>query len=119
MDYLQIKLTGTEKQIKFAEGIRKNFSSTLNYLIKHCDLIMSKDPADKQNIITQITTIRNALENILAIEDSKWWIENGKTGHDFECKNKALHQLSEAEVIADPIQKLIKVGIILKQHNLL
>ena len=119
MDSQPIKLTGTEKQIKFAESIRKNFSSTLNYLIKHCNLIMSKAPADKQNIIAQITTIRNALENILNIEDSKWWIENGKMEHDFECDNKALHQLSEAEVVADPIQKIIKVGVILKQHNLL
>ena len=119
MDCQQIKLTGTEKQIKFAESVRKNFSSTLNYLIKHCDLMVSKAPADKQNIITQITKIRNALESILTIEDSKWWIENGKIGHDFECENKALHQLSEAEVVADPIQKIIKVGIILKQHNLL
>lgn len=116
---METKLKGTPAQIKFANIIRKDNMYHLNYLIKHCDTMISKAPKDKVNTIKQITDIKNALEKVTQVEDASWWIEQGKMGHDFETKDKCLHQLSSASVIANPLGKLQQVGLILKQHKFL
>lgn len=116
---MEVKLKGTPAQIKFASIIRKDNMYHLNYLIKHCDLLLSKAPKDKVNIINQLNQIKDGLIKVTQISDSSWWIEQGKMGHDFETKDKCLHQLSDASVIANPLGKIQQVGLILKQHKII
>lgn len=98
-------MNGTEKQIKWAEQIKKEFVSSINLAVKAFDEPISKTQDGTPNN----TMFREAQAKIAAIkdiDDAAWWINNGKDCHDFELSEQILSQISNAVCLAHPVAKV-------------
>ena len=74
-----IELKGTEKQIKWAEDIRKKFKNSVNILL---DLTKTDDYKNwlyKRYDVTEEKELISLIENIEQNASSKFWIENRYT----------------------------------------
>ncbi|PJK03868.1 hypothetical protein CO615_00005 [Lysobacteraceae bacterium NML75-0749] len=104
-----VKLIGTDKQVAWAEKIRKEHAFAIRSAKKLMQDIIPRTPeGGKTNM-----ACKAALEKIEAIEaetSAAWWIDNGKMNHDCLMAGSPLRQLSDASVLAS-IEARIKATI--------
>ena len=117
--YSQAKagMVGSEKQIKWAEKLKKDATFYLKRLISLAGKgIENTSPESKNHSIFK--NMHKALTEILENNDAKFWIEQANNwGHDFETENRLVCQLVKASLYADPrmrvkatVQQLTKYG---------
>lgn len=104
-----IKLNGTEKQVAWAEKIRKE--NLIYFRMAEKVLKETKEYIEKQENINQEAhdIVCESIEKLEAMknqESAAWWIENGKMGHDIEMKDKPLQKLISAVRFRDINVKL-------------
>lgn len=104
-------LVGSEKQVAWADKIRQENLSTINYLYN-----MFKDGLSSKNHAV-CANVLNALVSIRLNDQASFWINNGKIGHDFETKTQLFTQLADAMTSANPHNKIVKTLQALKQHG--
>jgi len=78
------KLTGSEKQIAWAETIRSDFSRSLEALKGK---ITDSDKSDPRMVRAQeiVTELENEIDQV---EESRWWIDNRQTSAALIIKEK-------------------------------
>lgn len=82
------ELRGTEKQVKWAENIRKEFLSLVNNLL---DLTKTEDYKvwlNRRYDTTEEIEFIELLENLKQNDSSKFWIENRYDFEDAQSKMK-------------------------------
>lgn len=104
-----IKLNGTEKQVAWAEKIRKE--NLIYFRMAEKLLKETKEHIEKQENINEkvLAIICESIEKLEAMknqESAAWWIENGKMGHDIEMEDKPLQKLISAVLLRDKNVKL-------------
>lgn len=105
---MEKELKGTEKQIKWAESIRKEF---LNLTDKLLDLTKTEDYKtwlNKRYDTTEETEFMELLDNLKQNDTSKFWIENRYTFEDVQSKIKTTLEL-ESDSVACLRGAVIKV----------
>lgn len=117
--YSQAKagMVGSEKQIKWAEKLKKDATFYLKRLINLAEKgVENTSPESKNHSIFK--NMHKALNDILSNNDAKFWIEQANDwGHDFETQDRLVCQLVKASLYADPrmrvqatVQQLTKHG---------
>lgn len=95
-----IKLTGTPKQIAWAESIRKDNQFAIQSAKKLMNEIIARTTdGGKTNLACKSALAK--IEEIESEASAAWWIENGKMDHDCLMQNSPLKKLNDASVLAD------------------
>lgn len=109
------ELTGSEKQIKWANSIRKNALVSIKYLQNF--VAQANDATTNAANKANFEKIIKALDAVKQQKQAAWWIDNGKMAHDFEESDMLLPKLANATVMANPTHKLVAAWQALKQHG--
>jgi len=87
-----IKLKGTEKQIAWAEDIRRRNIEYLEEVIKRFEI---RAAATGQNFPEVVADLHRCIHEFKTLEDfssAKWWIEHQKCAMAFEQRLLKYHQ---------------------------
>lgn len=96
-----VKLIGTDKQVAWAEKIRKEHAFAIKSAKKLMQDIIPRTPeGGKTNMACKIKAETSAA----------WWIDNGKMNHDCLMESSPLKRLSDASVLAS-IEARVKATI--------
>ena len=90
-----VELKGTEKQIKWAEDIRKKFLSVANNLLNLTKTDDYKTWLNKRYDVTEETDLIELLENLKKNDSSKFWIENRYAFEDIQSEIEFTIELSQ------------------------
>ena len=93
-----VELKGTEKQVKWANNIRDLaitiLNERINSKIEFNKVFIEKKGKDNQGILKSIEVLKNTIDKINSIDDSKWFIEELR------------HSNTQAELIVKAVQRL-------------
>lgn len=115
------ELVGTEKQIKWAEKIRKSALISLSAVerkllsfIEHGQKINTE--AAKKNLAV-LQDCQKGIIKAASNNQAKFWIEQGKPDHDPIEQYMFVHQIGDVSLLASPKVFCTKLIAVLKQHN--
>ena len=93
-----VELKGTEKQVKWANNIRDLaitiLNERINSKIEFNKVFIEKKGKDNQGILKSIEVLKNTIDKINSIDDSKWFIEELRYSN------------TQAELIVKAVQRL-------------